>query len=214
MVQRSRLLLWVAISVGRDVMDSSTQLQKTLLVELKIVCARHRKLYEGVHMSPPQSFLAVIHNKIESLAYQNLLKDHEQKARTLYADVFSPVPHVDCLPITDSVMRIELKDNKCFAQKRNYTIPKYYEKAMDSILDLRLSQGFIRPSNSSFISPSFIVPKSDPSALPHWVCDYHVLNQNTLPYNYPMQRISDILSNCSRGKIWAKIDLTDSYFQT
>jgi len=85
---------------------------------------------------------------------------------------------------------------------------------MDQILDLRLSQGFIRPSHSQFVSPSFIVPKSDPSALPRWVCDYRVLNSNTLPDNYPMPKISEILSNCGRGKIWSKIDLTDSYFQT
>jgi len=85
---------------------------------------------------------------------------------------------------------------------------------MDEILDLRLSQGFIRPSNSQFVSPSFIVPKSDLSALPRWVCDYRVLNSNTLPDNYPLPKISEILSNCGRGKIWSKIDLTDSYFQT
>jgi len=29
-----------------------------------------------------------------------------------------------------------------------------------------------------------------------------------------MPKISEILSNCGRGKIWSKIDLTDSYFQT
>jgi len=191
-----------------------SHLHKSLLAELNIVCSKRRHLYEGVPDTPAHSFLAVIRTKIESLAYQDSLKHHENKARTLYADIFNPVPHVDRLPITDSVMRIELKDNKRFVQKRNYTIPKHYEKAMDSILDLRLSQGFIRPSNSSFVSPSFIVPKSDPSALPRWVCDYRVLNQNTLPDNYPMPRISDILSNCGRGKIWAKIDLTDSYFQT
>jgi len=29
-----------------------------------------------------------------------------------------------------------------------------------------------------------------------------------------MPKISEILSNCARRKIWSKIDLTDSYFQT
>jgi hypothetical protein len=142
------------------------------------------------------------------------LKKHEEKARTLFAEVFSPIPHFNRPPISDSVMRISLMDDKRFVQKHKYTIPKHYEKAMDQILDLRLSQGFIRPSNSQFVSSSFIVPKSDPAALPRWVCDYRVLNQNTLPDNYPMPKISEILSNCARGKIWSKIDLTDSYFQT
>ena len=189
-------------------------IHKSVIAELKVVCDKRRGLYEEVPQSPPYSFIASIRSRVESLAYQEKLKHHESNTRTLFADIFSPVPHVDRLPITDSVMRIELKDNNRFPQKRNYTVPRHYEKAMDEILNLRLSQGFIRPSNSQFVSPSFIVPKTDPSALPRWVCDYRVLNSNTLPDNYPMPKISEILSNCGRGKIWSKIDLTDSYFQT
>jgi len=190
------------------------RLHKNLLEELKIVCEKQRQLYENVPSTPPHSFLAVIRTRVESLTFLAKLKQHEDNARTLLADVFKPVPHLNRLPISDPVMRIEFKDNKCFVQKHNYTVPKHYENAMDKILDLRLSQGFIRPSNSQFVLPSFIVPKSDPSALPRWVCDYWVLNQNMLPDNYPMPGISDILSNCGHGKIWSKIDLTDSYFQT
>ncbi len=190
------------------------QIHRSVISELKIVCQKRRKLYEEVPETPVHSFIASIRSRVESLAYQETLKQHDTNARTLFADIFKPVPHVNRLPFTDSVMRIELKDDKRFVHKRNYTIPRHYEKAMDEILDLRLSQGFIRPSNSQFVSPSFIVPKSDPSALPRWVCDYRVLNSNTLPDNYPLPKISEILSNCGRGKIWSKIDLTDSYFQT
>jgi len=85
---------------------------------------------------------------------------------------------------------------------------------MDDIINLRLSQGFIRPSNSQFASPSFLVPKSDPKALPRWVCNYRRINENTIPDNYPMPKISEILSDCAREKFFCKIDLKDSYFQT
>ena len=151
------------MSIRRRVMR---HLRKSLLAELKIVCERRRSMYEETPVSPPHSFIAVIRTRVESLAFLAKLKKHEEKARTLFADVFSPVPHLNRLPISDSVMRISLMDNKRLVQKRKYTIPKHYEKAMDQNLDLRLSQGFIRPSNSQFFSPSFIVPKSDPSALP------------------------------------------------
>jgi len=210
-VQRRSLRKFTPLSKRRRAI---AQIHKTVIAELKVVCDKRRNLYDEVPQSPPYSFIASIRSRVESLAYQEKLKRHDSNARTLFADIFSPVPHVDRLPITDSVMRIELKDNKRFPQKRNYTVPRHYEKAMDEILNLRLSQGFIRPSNSQFVSPSFIVPKSDPSALPRWVCDYRALNSNTLPDNYPMPKISEILSNCGRGKIWSKIDLTDSYFQT
>src|SRR5258705_3659693 len=85
---------------------------------------------------------------------------------------------------------------------------------MDEIINLRLSQGFIRPSSSKFASPSFLVPKSDPKALPRWVCDYRRINENTIPDNYPMPKVNEILSDCARGKLFCKIDLKDSFFQT
>ena len=163
---------------------------------------------------PAHNFLCVIRDKIESLASQEELKKHEDAARVLFADVFQPVPHVNRLPVTDTMMRISLRDNCSWVQRRHYSIPRHYSKAMDDILDLRLSQGFIRPSTSEFASPSFIVPKPDPNALPRWVCDYRLMNENTIPDSYPMPKISDILSNCARGQIWGKIDLTDSFFQT
>ena len=113
-----------------------SNLHKQVLEELKIVCEKRRRLLETVPSTPPHLFLAVIRTTIESLAFQAKLKQHENNARTLFADVFEPVPHLDRLPISDSVMQIELKDNKRFVQKRSYTVPKHYKNAMDKILDL------------------------------------------------------------------------------
>ena len=168
-LQRTSVRKFTPLSKHRQAI---AQIHKSVIAELKIVCNKRRQLYEEVPQSAPHSFIASIHTRVESLAFQETLKQHDSNARTLFADIFSPVPHVDRLLITNSVMCIELKDNKHFIQKRNYTVPRHYEKAMDEILNLRLSQGFIRPSHSQFVSPSFIVPKSDPSALPRWVCDY------------------------------------------
>ena len=35
-----------------------------------------------------------------------------------------------------------------------------------------------------------------------------------VPDNYPLPKIDEILSDCAKGKIWAKLDMTDSFFQT
>jgi len=85
---------------------------------------------------------------------------------------------------------------------------------MDEIINLHLSQGYIQLSSSPFASPSFLVPKSDAKALPCWVCDYCRINENTIPDNYPMPKVSEILSDCACRKFFCKIDLKNSFFQT
>jgi len=88
------------------------QIHKSVIAELKIVCDECQKLYEEISQTPPHSFIASIRSRVESLAYQEKLKQHDTNARTLFADIFSLVPHVNRLPLTDTVMRIELKNNK------------------------------------------------------------------------------------------------------
>jgi hypothetical protein len=72
----------------------------------------------------------------------------------------------------------------------------------------------IRPSSSQYTSPSFIIPKADTTVLPCWVNDYRNLNHATVPDNYPLPRIDDILADCAKGKVWGKIDMMNSFFQT
>ena len=169
--------MWTPIYKSRH---SITQRYKIVLEELVLVCKSRRDLCQESSPSPLSSFCTIIKARIESLAILDDLRKYEQETRTLFADVFGPVPKLNDLPITDTVASIPLKNDKCFPQRRNYTIPKHWTKAMDEIINLCLSQGFIRPSSSQFASPSFLVPKSDPKALPRWVCDYHRINENTV----------------------------------
>jgi hypothetical protein len=46
------------------------------------------------------------------------------------------------------------------------------------------------------------------------VNDYRALNANTVPDNHPLPRIDEILRDCAKGKIFGKIDMTNSFFQT
>ena len=83
-----------------------------------------------------------------------------------------------------------------------------------TLIDQHVATRRIRPSSSPYSSPSFIIPKADPSILPCWVVDYHRLNKVTVPDAFPLPRINDILADCANGKIWGKIDVTNSFFQT
>ena len=98
--------------------------------------------------------------------------------------------------------------------KCQYNVPCQFRENFAKLIQQHLDSGFIRPSSSTFMSPSFIIPKSDPKVLPRWVCNYRQLNANIVPDNFSLPCVNDIFSDCAKGKIWATIDMTDSFFQT
>ena len=55
--------------------------------------------------------------------------------------------------------------------------------------------------------PNLMVP-------PHWVNDYRELNANTMQDSFPLPHVDNILADCGKGKIFAKMDMTNSFFQT
>ncbi|KAJ3990946.1 hypothetical protein F5050DRAFT_1538315, partial [Lentinula boryana] len=77
--------------------------------------------------------------------------------------------------------------------------------AWNTLIQQHLDAGRIRPSNSQYSSPVFLVPKADPTVLPHWVNDFRLLNANTIPDRHPLPRIDDIIASCAKGKIWGKM---------
>jgi hypothetical protein len=58
------------------------------------------------------------------------------------------------------------------------------------------------------------VPKADKVVLPRWVNDFRALNLNTVVDSHPLPRVDNILVDCAKGKIWSKLDMTNSFFQT
>ena len=44
--------------------------------------------------------------------------------------------------------------------------------------------------------------------------DFRQLNANTITDSHPIPRIDDILADCTKGKIWVMLDMTNSFFQT
>ena len=81
------------------------------------------------------------------------------------------------------------------------------------LIQQHLDVGRIWPSNSSYLSPDFIIPKPDRTVLPRWVNDYRHINANMVTDSYLVPQINDILADCAKGRIWGKIDMTNSFFQ-
>ncbi|OJT13579.1 Transposon Ty3-I Gag-Pol polyprotein, partial [Trametes pubescens] len=164
----------------------------------------------------PQSaaIIAAIRERVEELATLEQLKAEDAAMKTRYVNLFpDDIPHVNQLP-TDVWHDINLKDANLTIVRRQYDCPKRYRDAWKTLLDQHISAGRLRASSSPYASPSFLVPKADPTALPRWVNDYRVLNDNTIPDVHPLPSIQEILSDCGRGKIWGKLDMTNSFFQT
>ncbi|KAJ3991564.1 hypothetical protein F5050DRAFT_1538048, partial [Lentinula boryana] len=84
---------------------------------------------------------------------------------------------------------ITLKDASKVFQTRGYASPRKFKDAWNTLIQQHLDAGRIRPSNSPYSSPAFLVPKADPTVLPRWVNDFRLLNANTVPDRFPLPRI-------------------------
>ena len=184
--------------------------------ELKTKCAERLTRLESEdepYTMKPINTIAAIKTTIERLASKDRLIKLEETIKDEYKEIFRPIPHILMLP-THNMARIKVKEAYKKISNRSYTCPRQYREAFKTLIDQRLESGFIRPSSSPYASPSFIIPKADKMVLPHWVCDFCELNANMIPDNWTMPHVNEILADCARGKIWATIDMTDSFFQT
>jgi len=124
-----------------------------------------------------------------------------------YIDVFPPdIPDTAELP-DDVLMKIKLRNDVTPMVARAYSCPKKYRASWKTLIEQHLAAGRIRPSNSDYVSPAFIVLKADPNVLPRWVNNYRKLNLNTVADNHPLPLVEDILHNCATRKFYGKIDM-------
>lgn len=169
---------------------------------------------ESLFSSSSSSSLLAIRQRIEELASAELLQVLNRKMHKRFSSLFpNDIPHFSDMP--DTVLhRFRLRDPDLQIKARTYSCPRPLREKWRTLLEQHLAAGRIRPSSSPVSSPAFLIPKKDPDALPRWVNDYRQLNTNTIPDNHPLPRIDDVLADCARGKYWAKIDMTNSFFQT
>ena len=157
--------------------------------------------------------VAAVCECIESLVCQQRLETLECELKKKYHAVFNLIPHCNEL-LTSMYACVKLKDDTKTITTCNYKCPRRYRPAFASLLQTHLNSEKLHPSNSPFTSLAFIIPKKDPTAAPHWVNNYRQLNSNTVVDNHPLPCIDDILVDCVKGKVWATINMTDSFFQT
>lgn len=124
--------------------------------------------------------VAAVRARIEDLENQERLDKMSDKFKMDYADVFTPIAHTSSLP-DNITCKITLKEAYLVIQSRGYASPWKFKDAWSILIQQHLDAGRIHPSNSPYSSPAFLIPKADPSALPHWVNDFQKVNANTVP---------------------------------
>ncbi|TFY53313.1 hypothetical protein EVJ58_g9521 [Rhodofomes roseus] len=183
------------------------------LTELRDKTASIRARLDSLPPGRPEAHVAAVLERVEVLAAQQRLTKLGQDMVSKNKDVFEPIPHAEVLP-DDVWCRIQLKEAHKQIVTRTYASPRKYKEAWTTLIQEHLEAGQIQPLNSAHASPAFLIPKADPTALPRWVNDYRMLNDNTVPDAHPLPRVDDILADCGKGKIWSKMDMTNSFFQT
>ena len=188
------------------------KLCKLLLEDLKAALTCQKSKMHSKHVQWIDVVVAVWMH-LEQLMAQDQLNQMGAEISKSYTTIFEPCPHSEELP-KDVYCHIKLKDASKTITTWSYSSPWKYWDAWKTLIQSHEAAGRIRPSNSSSASPSFLVPKTDQAVLPHWVNDYQALNVDTVLDSYPLLHVDDILADCAKGKIWSKLDMINSFFQT
>ena len=107
-------------------------------------------------------------------------------------------------------LKIHLKDD-IPVQKSYYSVPKPLYPEVKSYIEDLLNRGWIQHSQSEYASPVVIVRKKDGSM--RLCVDYRELNKKTIPDQYPLPRVQEMIDNLSGMKWFSTLDLGKAYHQ-
>ncbi|GBN87376.1 Retrovirus-related Pol polyprotein from transposon 17.6 [Araneus ventricosus] len=96
-------------------------------------------------------------------------------------------------------------------RQKPYRVPYHLKPEMRSQINVLLEAGIIQPSTSSFSAPVILVKKSDGSY--RLEADLRKLNAKTVPDNYPLPNLTEIIDNLSGSKFFSTLDLTSGFHQ-
>lgn len=97
-----------------------------------------------------------------------------------------------------------------------YRYPKIHEQEIEIQINEMLKQNIIKPSNSPYNSPLWIVPKkSDNSGKQKWriVIDYRKLNEVTISDKFPLPNIDSTLEKLGMAQYFTTLDLAKGFHQ-
>lgn len=99
---------------------------------------------------------------------------------------------------------------------KQYRFPPIHKEEIDKQIKELLDNDVIRPSESPYNSPLWIVPKkADSKGNKRWrmVIDYRALNEKTIGDAYPLPNITEILDQLGSAKYFSVFDLASGFHQ-
>lgn len=154
---------------------------------------------------------------ISRLRTEHLNEEEKANLTTLctrYADVF----YIDGEPLTFTNKikhRIRTTDEVPVYTK-SYRYPFIHRQEVRDQIGKMLDQGIIRPSDSAWSSPIWIVPKKiDASGKQKWrlVVDFRKINDKTIDDKYPIPNITDVLDKLGKCQYFTTLDLASGFYQ-
>lgn len=141
-------------------------------------------------------------------------KSHILKLCNKYSDIF----HIEGqrLTFTNQIKHSIKTKDEIPIYTRSYRYPFVHKDEVRRQINSMLEQGIIRPSNSPWSSPIWIVPKKNDSSLKkkfRIVVDFRKLNEKSIDDKYPLPNITDVLDKLGKCNYFSTIDLASGYHQ-
>lgn len=144
--------------------------------------------------------------------HDSVLPHQRQEIQALlmdYQDIFQNDFSKDAWETTPA--SISLQPNAKPFRSNPYRLPEAHHDAMKLFIQKFLDAGIIRPSNSPWAAPAFLVPK--PNGGLRFVIDYRVLNNYTIRCHWPLPNIEDLLYRLRGSKIFSAFDAHTGFHQ-
>lgn len=131
-----------------------------------------------------------------------------------YADVF----YIEGEPLTftNKIKHHIRTTDEVPIYTKTYRYPFIHRQEVQQQIGKMLEQGIIRPSESAWSSPIWVVPKkTDASGKTKWriVVDFRKLNEKTIDDKYPIPNITDVLDKLGNCHYFTTLDLASGFYQ-
>lgn len=131
-----------------------------------------------------------------------------------YADVF----YIDGEPLTftNQIKHSIKTTDEVPVYTKSYRYPFIHRQEVQDQITKMLEQGIIRPSQSAWSSPIWVVPKkADASGKTKWriVVDFRKVNEKTIDDKYPIPNIADVLDKLGNCHYFTTLDLASGFYQ-
>lgn len=131
-----------------------------------------------------------------------------------YADVF--YLEGEPLTFTNKIKHNIKTTDEIPVHTKTYRYPYVHRQEVRDQINKMLEQHIIRPSDSAWSSPIWIVPKkADASGKVKWrlVVDFRKVNEKTIDDKYPIPNITDVLDKLGKCQYFTTLDLASGFYQ-